>query len=50
MDCACSKNTSAQTGPATYVVTAANGQKSTYKTEVEAIAAAQRQGGTYQAQ
>ena len=34
----------------TYVHTAPNGEKKTYKSEVEAAAAAKRNGGTYRAQ
>lgn len=49
MACACGKNK--QNTPAkTYVVTKPSGDRSTYKTEVEAAAAAKRHGGTYRAQ
>lgn len=46
MGCNCSKNDS-QPKAVTYTVTAPNGQKSSYRTEVEAAAAARRVGGTY---
>lgn len=48
MACACGKPKvqSSQT----YVHTAPNGEKKTYKTEVEAAAATKRLGGTYRAQ
>lgn len=44
MACNCGSN---KTAPKTYVVTEPSGAKKTYKTEVEAIAAAKRTGGTY---
>jgi len=47
MACACGKKT--QQTSKTYVHTAPNGQKRSYKTEVEAIAAQKRLGGTYRA-
>jgi hypothetical protein len=49
MPCACgAKKTN--TSKTTYVYTAPGGQKTTYSTEVEAIAAVRRTGGTYKAQ
>jgi hypothetical protein len=49
MACACGKN---KTQPAnkTYVHTSPAGERKTYKTEVEAVAAQKRLGGTYRAQ
>lgn len=47
MGCSCQKP---KTAAKTYVVTAPNGEKKTYKTEVEATAAAKRVGGTWKAQ
>jgi hypothetical protein len=49
MACACNKG---KTGTAakSYVVTVPGGGKKTYRTEVEAIAAAKRLGGTWKAQ
>lgn len=48
MACACgTKNGKA---PASWVVTAPNGQKTTYSSEVEAAGAAARVGGTYRKQ
>lgn len=44
MACACGANKSAS---ATYVVTKPDGSKTSYSSEVEASAAAQRTGGTY---
>lgn len=45
MGCNCGANKNA---PApTYVVTSPNGERKSYKTEVEAVAAAKRVGGTY---
>jgi hypothetical protein len=49
MACACGKNKVAQASR-TYVHTNSKGEKKTYKTEVEAAAAAKRGGGTYRAQ
>lgn len=48
MACACGKNKTVST--TTYVHTSPTGEKRTYKTEVEAAAAAKRLGGTYRAQ
>jgi carbon monoxide dehydrogenase subunit G len=52
MACACGKGggSSAAATNRTYVHTDANGQKRTYRTEVEAAAAAKRMGGTYKSQ
>lgn len=47
MACSCQKPKTASTK---YVVTAPNGEKKTYSTEVEATAAAKRVGGTWKAQ
>jgi hypothetical protein len=47
MACACGKNKTATAAPKSYTVTARDGKKSSYKTEVEASAAARRLGGTY---
>lgn len=47
MGCACNGGSSATKS---YVVTKPDGSKVTYKTEIEASAAAQRFGGTYRAQ
>ncbi len=49
MACACGNNKSAQSS-STFVVTKPNGERNTYKTEVEAAAAAKRTGGTYRRQ
>jgi hypothetical protein len=48
MACACGKTASGK--KATYVVTAPNGTKTSYSTELEAKAAAQRTGGTWRVQ
>jgi hypothetical protein len=48
MACACGKNKT-QTS-STYVVTKPTGERQTYKSEVEAAAAAKRTGGTYRKQ
>jgi hypothetical protein len=48
MACACGK--SKTTTASTYVVTKPSGERSTYKSEVEAAAAAKRSGGTYRKQ
>jgi len=49
MGCACgNKKTSASSK--TYVHTSPTGERKTYRTEVEAAAAAKRVGGTYRAQ
>lgn len=51
MACACGKgNTGASNASRSYVVTLPGGQKKTYRTEVEAVAAAKRHGGTWKAQ
>lgn len=47
MGCNCGSNKTA--APKSYVVTDPNGQSKSYKTEVEAIAASKRVGGTYRA-
>ena len=49
MACACGGNKSAQSSK-TYVHTLPNGERKTYKSEVEVIAATKRSGGTYRAQ
>lgn len=49
MACNCGKKNT-PSSPRTYVVTLPSGQKSTYQTEVEAVAAAKRLGGTYKEQ
>jgi hypothetical protein len=48
MACACGKNKTASNS--TFVVTKPNGERVTFKTEVEAAAAAKRAGGTYRKQ
>jgi hypothetical protein len=48
MACACGKNKT--TSNQTFVVTKPDGSRSTFKTEVEAAAAAKRVGGTYRKQ
>lgn len=48
MACACGKNKT--TSNSTYVVTKPSGERQTFKTEVEAAAAAKRAGGTYRKQ
>jgi len=48
MPCNCGK--SKNDAKTTYVVTKPSGDRSTYKTEVEAAAAAKRAGGTYRRQ
>lgn len=47
---ACSCNANKNGAPATWVVTAPNGAKSSYSSEVEAAGAAARLGGTYRKQ
>lgn len=47
MACSCGKG--GATAKTTYVVTAPSGQKKTYKSQVEATAAARRTGGTWKA-
>jgi hypothetical protein len=47
MGCSCGKG---KTAPKSYVVRAPDGTTKTYKTEVEATAAAKRVGGTWKAQ
>lgn len=49
MGCACNSGKKTATA-STYVVTAADGSRKTYRTEVEAIAAAKRTGGTWKKQ
>lgn len=48
--CNCGKNAAARAASVTYVHTAPDGTRKTYKSEVEAAAAAQRLGGTYRQQ
>lgn len=48
MACSCQNKT--QTASATFVVTSSSGQQSTYRTEIEAVAAAKRTGGTWRKQ
>ena len=48
MACSCGKPKTTQSK--TFVHTAPDGTKKTYKSEVEAVAAQQRLGGTYRAQ
>jgi len=51
MACACNKSKNGGTAAAkSYVVTLPGGGKKTYRTEVEAVAAAKRLGGTWKAQ
>lgn len=50
MACACGKKTGTSSAAKSYVVTLPGGGKKTYRTEVEAIAAAKRLGGTWKAQ
>lgn len=49
MACSCG-NKSGAAKAKSYVVTAPNGAKTTYRTEVEAAAAVRRIGGSYKAQ
>lgn len=48
--CNCGKNAAARAQARTYVVTTPGGEQKTYKTEIEAIAATRRNGGTYRIQ
>lgn len=48
MACNCGKKNGA--APSSYVVTSPDGSKKSYRTEVEAIAAAKRVGGSYRQQ
>jgi hypothetical protein len=50
MACACGSKNGGTTAAKSYVVTAPSGEKKTYRTEVEAVAAAKRLGGTWKAQ
>lgn len=50
MPCACGNKKSGTTAAKSYVVTVPGGGKKTYRTEVEAVAAAKRLGGTWKAQ
>ncbi len=50
MACACGNKKSGATAAKSYVVTLPNGSKQTYRTEVEAIAAAKRTNGTWRPQ
>jgi hypothetical protein len=50
MACACGSKSGGQPAAKSYVVTLPGGGKKTYRTEVEAIAAAKRLGGTWKAQ
>lgn len=47
--CACGKSKT-NAAPKSYVHTAPSGERKTYKSEVEAVAAQKRLGGTYRAQ
>ena len=47
--CSCSKGKTAEGKPKSYTVTAANGAKTSYRSEVEAAAAAKRLQGSYKA-
>lgn len=49
MACACGNKKTGSTSK-TYLHTSPSGERKTYKTEVEAAAAAKRSGGTYRAQ
>jgi hypothetical protein len=49
MGCACNSSKGGAPAPKAYVVTLPDGQKKSYRTEVEAIAAAKRVGGTWKA-
>lgn len=44
---ACNCGNSGSSAPSSYTVTKPDGSKVTYRTEVEAVAAARRVGGTY---
>lgn len=48
MGCNCGANKGTST-PKSYVVTAPDGTKTSYRTDIEAIAAAKRVGGTWRA-
>lgn len=45
MACSCGKKT--QPAPKNYVYTGPTGEQKTYKSEIEAVAAVKRSGGTY---
>lgn len=47
--CNCSKNKTADGKPKSYTVTAKDGRKTAYRSEVEAAAAAKRLQGSYRA-
>lgn len=47
MACSCQKNKTADGKPKSYTVTAKDGKKTAYRTEVEAAAAAKRLGGSF---
>jgi hypothetical protein len=49
MACSCQKNKTADGKPKSYTVTAKDGTKKSYQTEVEAAAAARRLQGSYKA-
>jgi hypothetical protein len=49
MACACGSKNGSQSAPKSYVVFLPGGGQKAYKTEVEAIAAAKRLGGTWKA-
>jgi hypothetical protein len=49
MACSCQGKSGATASPKSYTVTAKDGSKKAYKTEVEAAAAARRLGGSYKA-
>jgi len=48
MACSCGKNANGTAKPKSYTVTAHDGKKTSYRTEVEAAAAAKRLQGSYQ--
>ena len=47
MGCSCQKNKTADGKPKSYTVTAKDGKRTAYRTEVEAAAAAKRLGGSF---
>jgi hypothetical protein len=49
MACSCNKNKAGTAKPKSYTVTAKDGSKKSYSTEVEAAAAARRLSGSYKA-
>jgi hypothetical protein len=50
MACACNSNKGQTAKAKTYVHTASSGARKTYRTEVEAVAAVKRSGGSYKSQ